>query len=59
MMQEKIVKLLEENARLSDREIAVMLGISEAEAAAAVAELEKTGVIKGYHAVVEIGRAHV
>ena len=56
MMQEKIVKLLEENARLSDREIAVMLGISEAEAAAAVAELEKTGVIKGYHAVVDWDR---
>ena len=56
MMQENIVKLLEENARLSDREIAVMLGISEAEAAAAVAELEKTGVIKGYHAVVDWDR---
>ena len=53
MMQEKILKLLEENARLSDREIAVMLGISEEEAAAAVAALEKSGVVKGYHAVVE------
>lgn len=53
MMQEKILKLLEENARLSDREIAVMLGISEEEAAAAVAALEKSGVVKGYHAVVD------
>lgn len=61
-MQEKILKLLEENARLSDRQLAVMLGITEEEAAAAVAALEKSGVIKGYHATINwemVDPAHV
>ncbi len=52
MMQEKILKLLEENARLTNRELAVMLGISESAANSAVAALEKSGVISGYRAIV-------
>lgn len=55
-MQEKILKLLEENARLSNRELAVMLGISEEAAASAVAALEKSGVISGYHALINWDR---
>ncbi len=51
-MQEKILKLLEENARLTNRELAIMLGISESAAASAVAALEKSGVISGYRAIV-------
>lgn len=51
-MQEKILKLLEENARLTNRELSVMLGISESAAASAVAALEKSGVISGYRAIV-------
>lgn len=61
-MQEKILKLLEENARLSNRQLAVMLGTTEEAAAAAVAALEKSGVIKGYHASIDWDRvdpAHV
>jgi DNA-binding Lrp family transcriptional regulator len=52
MMQEKILKLLEENARLTNRELAVMLGISEAAANSAVAAMEKSGIISGYRAIV-------
>ena len=52
-MQEKILKLLEENARLSNRQIAVMLDMTEDAVAAAIAEYEKNGVIKGYQAVVD------
>jgi len=45
---EKILSLLRNNARLSNAELAVMLGMSEAEAAAKVKALEKEGIIKGY-----------
>ncbi len=51
-MQEKILKLLEENARLTNRELSVMLGISESAAASAVDALEKSGIINGYRAIV-------
>jgi len=45
---EKILSLLRNNARLSNRELGVMLGISEEEAAQHIKALEKAGVIKGY-----------
>ena len=45
---EKILSLLRNNARLSNRELGVMLGISEEEAASQVKALEKKGIIKGY-----------
>jgi DNA-binding Lrp family transcriptional regulator len=45
---EKILSLLRNNARLSNAELAVMLGISEEEAAAKIKALEKEGIIKGY-----------
>ncbi len=61
-MKEKIVRLLEKNARLSNKQIAVLLGITEADAAAAIEDLEKSGVLKGYSAVVDwdkLGTDHV
>ena len=48
---EKILSLLRNNARLSNRELGVMLGISEEEAAQKVRDLEKAGVIKGFRTV--------
>jgi DNA-binding Lrp family transcriptional regulator len=45
---EKILSLLRNNARLSNRELGVMLGISEEEAAQNVKDLEKAGIIKGF-----------
>lgn len=48
----KIIKILEENARYSNSEIAVMLGISEEEVKTAIDTLEKTGVIRGYKVIV-------
>lgn len=45
---EKILSLLRNNARLSNRELSVMLGISEEEAADKIKALEKEGIIKGY-----------
>ena len=51
-MKEQLVELLQQNARLTNAELAVMLGSSEAEVAAAIRELENNGVIKGYSAIV-------
>ena len=61
-MKEQILKLLEKNARLSNKEIAVMLGITEETVGAAIAELEKSGILKGYSAVIDwdkFGSDHV
>ena len=48
----KLVKLLRENARLSNDELAVMLGITEKEVAEKIAQLEKDGTIIGYSAII-------
>ena len=51
-MKEKILSLLRANARISTAAMAAELGIPEQEAAAAVAAMEKEGVIRGYTAIV-------
>lgn len=48
---DKLLELLESNARLTDKELAVMLGVTEKEVAHAIKTYEKEGVIKGYHAI--------
>ena len=52
MTQDALLRLLETDARLSDRQIAERLGASEADVAAARAELEKVGRIVGYQTIV-------
>ena len=52
MIQDALLKILEADARLSDCQIAERLGASEAEVAAARAELEKEGRIVGYQTIV-------
>lgn len=51
-MREQLIALLQQNARLSDAELAVMLGTTEAEVTAEIHKLETEGVIKGYTAIV-------
>lgn len=53
---EKVLKLLENDARLTSAQLAVLLGITEEEAAQKVAALEESGVICGYKAVVDWDR---
>ena len=53
---DKVLKLLENDARLTKAQLAVLLGISEEEAAKKVAALEDAGVICGYQAVVDWDR---
>ncbi len=48
---DKLLKLLRTNARLSNAELAVMIGSTEDEVARQIKEYERTGVIKGYSTV--------
>ena len=47
-----LIELLKQNARLSNTELAAMTGTSEAEVEKKIKELEHSGAIKGYSAVV-------
>ena len=49
---EKLLKLLRDNARLSTKELAVMLDRNEELVEKQITDLEKTGVIKGYKALI-------
>lgn len=45
---DKILSLLRNNARLSNQDLAVLLGIHEDDVASQIKALEKAGIIKGY-----------
>lgn len=49
---ERLLQLLRENARLSTGDIATRLGLKESDVIAQMAQLEKDGVILGYHVMV-------
>jgi DNA-binding Lrp family transcriptional regulator len=51
-MKEKIISLLRANARLTMQEIAAELSVDTAEVISAVNEMENSGVIRGYTAIV-------
>lgn len=48
-----LVKLLKTNARLTNAELAVMLGKTEQQVAEEIQKLECDGIIKGYSAIVD------
>ena len=49
---DKLLGLLQENARLSCEQMAVMLGKTAEEVRAQIAQYEKDGVIRGYHTLI-------
>ena len=51
-LESDILKILQEDCRVTPAELAVMLGREEAEVSAAVAEMERRGVIVKYTAIV-------
>jgi DNA-binding Lrp family transcriptional regulator len=57
--EDEVLRLLEENARLSDAEIAMMLGLSEDEVKGIIADLERRGVIRKYKAVINYEKAGI
>ncbi len=52
-MNIKLLKLLDKNARYTNEELAVMLGMTEEEVAAEIDALQKDGWIRGYKAVID------
>lgn len=50
---DKLLNLIEKNPRLSNQELAVMIGSTEEEVAKKVRLYEETGVIKGYRAMID------
>ncbi len=50
---DKLLTLLDKNARMSNAQLAAMLGRSEKEVADQIAALEKSGVIRGYKPVID------
>ena len=51
-MKEKILSLLRGNARMSASDIALQINAAENDVAAAMAEMEKSGIIRGYTAII-------
>ena len=52
-MNAKILKLIENNARMSNEDIATALEISVKEVTDAIAEMETTGIIRGYKTIID------
>ncbi len=49
---DSLLELLKHNARLSDHELAVMLGKTDEEISSAIKNYEDKGIIKGYSAII-------
>ena len=52
-MNTKLLQLLNRDSRSSVKDLATMLGLSEEEVRAEIAEMERSGVIRGYKAVID------
>jgi DNA-binding Lrp family transcriptional regulator len=52
-MNVKLLKLLNKNSRTAPADLAVMLGMSEEDVRAEIAEMEREGLIRGYKAVID------
>ena len=57
--REEIVRILEENARTSEEEIAKIVGISGDEVKGIITELEREGIIRRYKAVINYEKAGI
>jgi len=51
-MREELLSIIEKNSRIGLKELSMMLGLSEIDAANEIANLEKDGVICGYHTLI-------
>ena len=52
-MNTKLLKLLSRDSRTSVKDLSAMLGLSEDRVREEIAEMERTGVIRGYKAVID------
>ena len=51
-MREEILSLIEKNSRIDLNELAVMIGKSQVEVVNEIAQMEKEGIICGYHTLI-------
>lgn len=51
-MREKILSIIEKNSRIDIAELATMVGAKEAEVANEISDMEKEGIICGYHTLI-------
>lgn len=51
-MREKILNMLEKNSRIDLKDMAIMLGTTEAQVANEMADMEKEHIICGYHTLI-------
>lgn len=51
-MREKILSVIEKNSRIDIGELAILLGEDEAAIANEIADMEKEGIIRGYHTLI-------
>jgi len=58
-MREKILAFMEKNSRIDVKDLAVILGESEAAVANEIAEMEKEHIICGYHTLINWDKAGV
>lgn len=54
---DKLLGLIEKNPRLSNAELAVMLGVDEDQVKTQIKTLEESGIIKGYRAIIDKDKA--
>ena len=52
-MREKILSIIEKNSRIDVKELAVILGVEEADIVQEMELMEKEGVICGYHTLID------
>lgn len=57
-MNVKILKLIESDARLTEKDIATICGLDEAEVRAELASMEADGIIRGYKGIVDWDKAN-
>ncbi len=57
-MNIKILKILEENARLTNTDIATICDMEEPEVEKEIREMEKLGIIKGYKGIIDWEKAN-
>lgn len=58
IIMDKLLALIEENPRLSNKEMAVILGMNEEEVEKQIKLYEDTGIIKGYRAIIDKEKAN-
>src|SRR5512146_2862953 len=57
MTMRDILEILESNPRITPKEIATMTGITEAQVASKIKEMEKNGIIRKYKTVIDWEKA--